>query len=70
MYIYILLIKLKYYGIRGLSLAWLSSCILFKRTQKVKVNNILSNSQFITAGVPKGSILVPILFNLFYQRHL
>ena len=59
----LLLIKLKHYGIWGTPLHWLCS-YLSERTQKVKLNN-LSIAQSISAGVPRGSLIVPILFNLF-----
>lgn len=60
----LLLNKLNIYGIRGLPLQWLSS-YLNNRYQCTKVNNILSNSKPISAGVPQGSIIGPLLFILF-----
>ena len=60
----LLLIKLNSYGIRGLPLQWLSS-YLTNRTQKTKVNNVISDSKPISAGVPQGSILGTIIFILF-----
>ena len=60
----LLLVKLKHCGIRGLPLFWLYS-YLSNRTQKVKVNYSFSNSQFILVGVPEGSILSSLLFNIF-----
>jgi hypothetical protein len=38
---------------------------LNNRSQKVKANNILSDVQTISAGVPQGSILGPLLFIIF-----
>ena len=60
----LLLVKLKHYGIRGAPLQWISD-YLCDRTQKCKVNGTLSNAQPISAGVPQGSIIGPILFILF-----
>jgi len=38
---------------------------LNQRSQEVKVNNSVSDRLSITSGVPQGSILSPILFNVF-----
>ena len=58
-----LLAKLPLYGIQGIELSWLSD-YLFNRTQYVVINNVCSNTQHITHGVPQGSILGPLLFCL------
>ena len=38
---------------------------LKRRHQNVKINNIYSTFQTLLSGVPQGSILGPILFNIF-----
>ena len=60
----ILLNKLDYYGICGLSLDWFKS-YLTNRSQFVEFNGASSSSKFISCGVPQGSILGPSLFLLY-----
>ena len=43
----------------------LLSCYLRNRRQRVKINNFYSPQAEILFGVPQGSILGPILFNIF-----
>ena len=56
--------KLKSAGISGNFLPWFTNQ-LTGRKQKVVMSGVQSVWNFITAGVPQGSILVPLLFLLF-----
>ena len=57
----ILLNKLNYYGIRGVSHKWLES-YLSNRKQCVQVGSQTSDFLSINCGVPQGSVLGPLLF--------
>ena len=60
----ILLAKLDRYGIRGI-LGKLLRSYFTNRSQVTIVNNIRSKPEEVTCGVPQGSILGPLLFNLY-----
>ena len=64
----ILIQKLNYYGIRGITNNWFSS-YLQNRTQFVSINDFDSFVNAICCGVPQGFILGPLLF-LIYINHL
>ncbi len=57
----ILLTKLEYYSIQGVSNDWFAS-YLSNRRQFVSLSGINSDYQTITCGVPQGSVLGPLLF--------
>ena len=61
---YILLAKLEHCGIRGIPHERLRS-YLVNRQQYVSFNDTVSETKFITCGVPQGSILGPLLFILY-----
>ncbi|MFZ2539529.1 MAG: reverse transcriptase family protein, partial [Oscillospiraceae bacterium] len=56
--------KLISYGVKGNLLYWIIA-FLDHRTQCVKINSSVSNYIFSASGVPQGSVLGPLLFNLF-----
>ena len=60
----ILLDKLSYYGVNGTAKTLLKS-YLSDRKQYVKIDKVKSSIQSITTGVPQGSIVGPLIFNIF-----
>ena len=61
---YLLIEKLKKFGIGGKLLQLLSS-YLEDRSQRTVINNIYSEYLHINSGVPQGSVLGPLLFLVF-----
>ena len=56
------------YGFVGKALDWIIS-YLQERTQRIVIGDQSSNTTTLTAGVPQGSVLGPLLFSLYVAEH-
>ena len=56
--------KLKFYGITGETINWIES-LLSNQKQQVVCEGSISDATSVTSGVPRGSILGPLLFFTF-----
>ena len=60
----LLLTKLTAYGFSGRALQLMTAC-LCERKQRAKLDNTYSQWGTVTTGIPQGSLLGPLLFNIY-----
>ena len=65
----ILIEKLQYYGIRGITNNWFRS-YLTNRKQYVSINGYDSGVKLLHHGVPQGSVLGLLLFILYITTYI
>ena len=58
-----IIIKLQNMGICGRIIKWIDNFLTNRKIQ-VKINNTLSTSYTVQNGVPQGSVISPLLFNI------
>ena len=56
--------KLAAYGFGGVVLTWIKS-FLQGRSQRVKIENVYSETQPVLSGIPQGTLIGPLLFIIF-----